>query len=57
MRVIRLDEILRITSLSRSTIRRLELAGRFPGRLTLSPGVIGWLESDIIDWLKERQGS
>jgi len=57
MRVIRLKEVLKMTSLSRSTVRRLEEAGRFPARLALSAGVIGWLEGDVIDWLRQRKSS
>ncbi len=35
-------------------IARLEAAGKFPKRVQLGPSRVGWLESEIDDWLKER---
>jgi prophage regulatory protein len=43
-----------MTGLSRSTRWRLERAGRFPRRLRLSANAIGWLEEELLAWLRER---
>ena len=35
-------------------IDRLEKAGKFPKRIRLGPNRVGWIESEIYDWLKKR---
>jgi len=35
-------------------IARLEAAGKFPKRVQLGPSRVGWLESEVENWLKER---
>ena len=35
-------------------IDRLEKAGRFPKRVQLGPGRVGWVESEVLAWLEER---
>jgi len=42
------------SSYSRTTIWREERAGRFPRRVQLSPGRVGWIGSEILDWIKSR---
>lgn len=42
------------TGLSVQTIHRLERAGKFPARLQLGPGRVGWLETDVARWLADR---
>ena len=54
-RVLRRDEVVRITGLSASTIRRLELSGRFPQRRVLSANAIGWLSLEIEAWLRSLE--
>ncbi|BDW86635.1 helix-turn-helix transcriptional regulator [Roseicyclus marinus] len=39
---------------SSSHIRRMERAGRFPKRVRLGPCRVGWVESEVQDWLAER---
>ena len=43
-----------ITSLSRVTRWRMERAGTFPRRRQISPNRVGWLESEIRDWVEAR---
>ncbi len=33
-------------------IERLEKAGKFPKRVTLGPNRVGWIEQEILDWIK-----
>ncbi len=40
---------------SRSTIWRWVRAGIFPRPLRVGPNSIGWLESEIEDWLEARK--
>lgn len=42
------------TGLSRITIYRLELGGKFPKRRQLSENSVVWLESDISEWIDSR---
>ncbi len=53
-RNIREPECEHITGLSRTTRWRLERAGLFPKRHQISPNAIGWLESRIQKWLRDR---
>ena len=51
MQLLGLKEVVRLTGLSKNTIRRLELKKKFPGRRKLSVRRIGWTEEDINDWI------
>lgn len=53
-RYVRAAEITRKTGLSLSTIYRLEQNGGFPRRRVLGPNSVGWLASEINDWLTSR---
>ncbi len=35
-------------------IQRLEDAGKFPKRVRLGQGRVGWVEEEVEDWLAER---
>lgn len=35
-------------------IARLEEAGRFPKRVPLGPGRVGWVEEEIQEWCRAR---
>lgn len=50
MRFLRILQVMQLTGLSRMTIYRLELAGKFPKRRRLSENSVAWLESDIAAW-------
>lgn len=39
---------------SSSHLRRMERAGRFPERVRLGPCRVGWVESEVQDWLAAR---
>jgi prophage regulatory protein len=53
-RVVREECCRRLSGLSRSTRWRLEREGKFPHRLRLSANTVGWLEDEILAWLRER---
>lgn len=42
------------TGLSRATIWRREKSGDFPQRRLITANRIGWLESEIVEWLESR---
>lgn len=35
-------------------IARLEKAGKFPKRVTIGPNRVGWVESEINQWIRDR---
>jgi len=51
---IREPECQQITGLSRSTRWRLEREGKFPARHYISQNTIGWLASEIDQWIESR---
>jgi prophage regulatory protein len=53
-RIIRKPELHSMVGLSDSTIWRLEKAGKFPGRLNLGGSAVGWIESEITEWLQKK---
>ena len=54
VRFLRLPEVLARTGLSRSTIYvRLE-QGRFPRPVSLGDRAVGWVESEIDEWISNR---
>ena len=42
------------TGLSRMTIYRLELTGKFPSRRRLAENSVAWLEDDVMAWIDSR---
>ena len=51
---LRWPQVSAITGLSRTTIWRLERAGKFPSRRKISPGAVAWLNSEVITWRETR---
>ena len=54
VRILRLPEVQRRTGLSRSTIYvRLE-QGLFPKPVSLGARAVGWIESEVDEWIRQR---
>jgi len=53
-RFVRPSEIKKLTGLSKTTVWRREKAGDFPARRRLSPGAVGWLWSEVKEWMERR---
>lgn len=51
MRIIRLKEVMDLTGLSRSTIYKYIAEGQFPIPVPLGDRCVGWLESEVHDWI------
>ncbi len=56
-RIVRLEEVVRITGRSRVSIWRDEKALRFPRRIRIGPegGSVGWKLSEVMQWLNTRE--
>lgn len=50
-RIVRLDEVKRLTGLSRSTIYELMKAKNFPQSAKLGKHSVGWIETEVFDWI------
>ena len=48
------QEVLNIAGLSDVTWWRMEKRGEAPKRRQISPGRVGWLESEILEWMESR---
>jgi len=56
-RVLNVNEVIKKTSLGRTTIYRQMKAGTFPKQVSLGGQRVGWLESDIKRWLEKIRHS
>jgi prophage regulatory protein len=54
MHILREPEVISRTGLSSATIWRYERAGNFPTRLRLGKNSVGWLQSEIDEWIATR---
>lgn len=54
MRIIRLKEVIDYTGLGRSTIYKYISEGSFPKSVSLGDRAVGWVESEVHDWILAR---
>ena len=52
--MLRLAQVVGLTSLSRATIYRLVGSGQFPKPIRLSLGRVAWFKRDVVGWLSRR---
>ena len=52
--LLKLSDVLARTSLSRSTLFRLEDKGRFPKRRHVTPHRVAWPKSEVDEWISAR---
>ena len=53
-KVLRKPDLYPRVRLSDPTIWRLEKAGKFPRRIKLGAGSVGWFEDEVDAWLDEK---
>jgi prophage regulatory protein len=54
-KLLRRREVLNICGISDATRHRLETAGRFPSRVRISAGAVGWWSDEIAGFVNSRQ--
>ena len=54
MRIVSKRELKEMVLYSPQHVARLEKAGKFPRRVQLGLNRVGWVESEVLDWLQER---
>lgn len=52
--ILRLPEVMKITGLSRSSIYAMMEKNQFPKQKALGARAVGWLESEIHEWVSSR---
>ncbi len=54
MKVLKLKDVVTLTGISKVTLWRLEQKGEFPQKISLSPNRVGWVESEVLNWVNSR---
>jgi prophage regulatory protein len=54
VKMLRLDEVMKMTGLSRSSIYRYESSSTFPKRRRVGPNAVRWLDTDVEEWMQSR---
>lgn len=54
MKVIRLQKVMEMTGLGRSTVYKYVSDSWFPKPISLGGRSVGWLESEVADWILSR---
>ena len=54
MRILSKFQVKELVLYSPQHIARLEKAGQFPTRVRRGPNRVGWVESEVLDWLNAR---
>lgn len=54
MRILSKRQLKELVLYSPQHIARLEKAGQFPKRVQLGPNRVGWVEDEVLDWLRQR---
>ncbi len=55
-KILRLPDVKALTGLSRSSIYLYIQSGFFPSPMKIGVRSVGWLESDIQEWISTRKG-
>ena len=53
-RIIRLPDVTNLTGISRSNIYELVKKGKFPKQINLGARAVGWVESEVQEWIQQR---
>ncbi len=53
-RLLSLRAVCALTSLSRTTVYRLQDSGSFPHSVPVSPGRVAWIESEVDEYIEAR---
>jgi prophage regulatory protein len=54
MRILSKRDLKELVLYSPQHVARLEKVGKFPKRVQLGSNRVGWVESEVLDWLHEK---
>lgn len=57
LQLLRLPQVCKVTGLSRAMIYRLQAAQRFPQSVRITVHAVGWVETEVQEWLALRAAS
>lgn len=52
--VLRLPQVCKMTGLSRSSVYQMEADRLFPNRVKIGARSVGWIESEVQSWLRQK---
>ena len=52
--ILRRDEVLKRIGLGKSCLYELQARGEFPRSISLGGRIVGWLESEVNEWIEKR---
>lgn len=55
LEIVRPSELSKLLSVSKPTLWRMEQRGELPKRVRISERAVGWLKSDIKEWLESKK--
>ena len=53
-RILRLPNVCSLTGFGRSMIYQMEAEHRFPRRIKIGDRAVGWIESEVQEWVQQR---
>lgn len=54
MKILRLNDVMEMTGLARSTVYKLISVGNFPQQIPLGGRSVGFLEAEVLDWIRQK---
>ncbi|MBA3988524.1 MAG: transcriptional regulator [Idiomarina sp.] len=54
MKLIKIKEVMNVTTLSRATIYKYMASGRFPKPVSLGGRAVVWVKEEVEDWVAQR---
>ncbi len=54
LKLIKLDEVMALTSLGRSTVYKFIAEGKFPKQVSLGSNCVAWVEDEVKDWISSK---
>jgi len=54
MKILKIKDVIKKVALSETTIYRKRKEGSFPKAVRLGPRTVGWIESEIDEWISEK---
>lgn len=54
MKLIKIKEVMNVTTLSRASIYKYMNLGRFPRHVSLGGRAVAWVEEEVEDWVAQR---
>jgi prophage regulatory protein len=54
MKILRLDQVVEVTGIPRSTLYRYVKNRQFPAQVKLGQKIVGWVEEEVVAWIKNK---